>query len=155
MKSLLFSLLFCTLFFWACGNTTQQKGKELVKPVKPIQKEQNSKNEDKASTHASSKLTLSLVGNGDELKPGTTLTFTSNGKTETILEPTPCTAIDKEDYNKHEVPVKAQVACTCWWAGGGANYYAFVENRQIKMYKKTMEEGMNEDPIWEAYNGAQ
>ncbi len=118
---------FLLLSFLACKNNPKSstKGNEDIKNVE-----------------------LQLKGYYDGITPQTTIVFTLDKRVEKIIEKRNCIGIKEKDFEKYEIPTTANVACTCWWAGAGVNYYALASGEEIQIYEQQLEEEMEDDPVW-------
>lgn len=146
MKTLTYtlSLLFLTIC-QSCitGNDTQeqptsdttsiQTPKEVPPPVQSIQ----------------TSITMDLKQTEVDGLPQTTITIEGLGIVHKMIENSPCNLVLPKDYATHNIPEEAEVACKCWWAGGGSDYYAVAENQTIKIYEREDFEEKIDAPVWE------
>lgn len=67
--------------------------------------------------------------------PKSAVFLSINGKEQEIAEIYACSDIQKSEYEKHEIPPEAIMACGGWWAGAGDYFYIIDIAGEIKVFQ--------------------
>lgn len=81
--------------------------------------------------------------------PQTTIVVEGLGIVHKMIENSTCNLILPKDYAQYTIPDEAEVACKCWWAGAGTDYYALAEEQTLKIYEREVFEQQIDAPTWE------
>jgi hypothetical protein len=82
--------------------------------------------------------------------PKSSISAMINGKKTQFAEAINCEVVEKDVYDSKNVPLDANWACACWWAGDGVSFYAKKMDTKVEIYKQEVYEEMKtEDEKWE------
>lgn len=125
------------------GNDTE-KQPTTDEPTTAVEKENH--------PHQDEPVTMEYVTDDSEAMPSTIITIKGRGVKHTIEQQGVCNPIAKDGFSKKSIPADTKAACSCWWAGAGADYYATTTRNTVQIYKRVVFEEDTELEDWKMVN---
>jgi hypothetical protein len=133
---------FCLIFICFNANNTSPANHDSALVIESALNKQSSENE-------KYQLKIEELPEDSYGTPTNKISLVADGKEYFIEEvKATCSEIPRSEFGD-EIPKEALVAYSTWWAGSGSRTYVIKQKNKFIVYVKFLDEGMEDEPIWE------
>jgi len=142
------SVIFGSLFLFACGNKASDK--KTDNPASADTNQAVTKPTTDTLQPAGIRLYCKDKGVDSMETPQADVLLVADGKETLIKSVNGCSEITKESYQQYGIPKDALAACGGWWAGAGDYFYVVLRNGKPVVFAGWQDEGQEDDGYhWE------